>query len=200
MGVEMKTPLTSRLSRRAALGAGAAGLAALALPDIGWAQSSTITVRVYQGYFRTVFETDILPKFTSLTGIAVKTVGDTTSAKWLVELESAARVGVAAADVSMMSRSSTAAGIKTGLWAPIDLAKVPYSKYLLSTHITRYPDGRVAAVGASTWTTVDDTASWAVSKASRATAQTQAFIDYMCRPETQKQLITLLGVDPTITV
>ena len=90
----------------------------------------------------------------------------------------------------MMSRSSTAAGIKTGLWAAIDLAKVPYSKYLLSTHITRYPDGRVAAVGASTWTTVDDTASWAVSKASRATAQTHAFIDYMCRPATKKQLIT----------
>jgi spermidine/putrescine-binding protein len=71
---------------------------------------------------------------------------------------------------------------------------------VLPKYIIKYPDGRVAAVGASTWTTVDDTASWAVSKASRATAQTQAFIDYMCRPETQKQLITLLGVDPTVTV
>jgi putative spermidine/putrescine transport system substrate-binding protein len=200
MGVQMKSPLTSRFSRRAALHAGAASLAALALPDIGWAQSSTITVRVYQGYFKTALEKDVLPKFTSLTGIAVKTVGDVTSANWLVELERAARVGVAAADVSMMSRSSTADGMKSGLWAAIDLAKIPYSKYVLPKYIIKYPDGRVAAVGASTWTTVDDTASWAVSKASRATAQTQAFIDYMCRPETQKQLITLLGVDPTVTV
>jgi putative spermidine/putrescine transport system substrate-binding protein len=196
----MTNRLVSRLSRRAALRAGAAGLAALTMPNIGWAASSSIKVRVYQGNFKTVFDKSILPKFTSLTGIAVKTVADTTSANWLVELERAARVGVAAADVSMMSRASTANGMKTGLWAAINLARIPNSKYLLPKYITKYADGRVAAVGASTWTIVDDTACWGVSKASRATAQSQAFIDYMCRPATQKQLIALLGIDPTVTV
>ncbi|HWT32083.1 MAG TPA: hypothetical protein VN240_13800 [Propylenella sp.] len=168
------------------------------MPNIGWAQSSTIIVRVYHGHFRTVFTDAILPKFTSLTGIEVKTVADTTSAAWLVELEKAARIGVAAADVSMMSRTTTLQGMKTKLWAPIDLSRVPYSKYLMPQYVSRYADGQVAAVGASTWTTVDDTAYWGVSKASRATAQTQAFIDYMCRPTVQTELINALGIDATV--
>ena len=168
------------------------------MPNIAWAQSSTIVVRVYGGYFRTVFVNTILPKFTSLTGIAVKTVADTTSAAWLIELEKAARIGVAVADVSMMSRSTTLQGISTRLWAPIDLSRVPYSRYLIRQYVARYPSGEVAALGASTWTTVDDTAYWSVSKASRATAQTQAFIDYMCRPAVQAELIEALGIDPTV--
>jgi len=198
LGDSMKNPFTSNLSRRAALRTGAVGLAALAMPEIGKAQTSTIIVRVYQGYFRTVFTDTILPKFTSTTGIAVKTVADTTSAVWLVELEKAARIGVAAADVSMMSRATMLQGIKTKLWAPVDLSGVPYSKYLIPQYLARYADGQVAAVGASAWTTVDDTAYWAVSRASRATAQNQAFIDFMCRPTVQAQLIEALGIDPTV--
>ena len=196
----MKNPFTSDLSRRGALRTGAIGFAALAMPSIGQAQSSTIVVRVYQGHFRTVFTSTILPKFTSLTGIAVTTVADTTSAAWLVELEKAARIGVAAADVSMMSRATTLQGISTKLWAPIDLSGVPYSKYLMRQYIAQYADGRVAAVGASTWTTVDDTAYWGISRASRTTAQNQAFIDFMCRPTVQAQLIDALGIDPTVAV
>ena len=196
----MASRISSRVSRRAAIGGGAAALAALAMPNIVWAQSSTITVRIYQGYFRTFVEQSILPKFTSLTGIAVKTVEDTTSAAWLIQLEKAARIGVAAADVSMMTRVTTSQGISTKLWAPIDLSKVPYSKYLNPKYVSRYSDGQVAAVGASTWTIMNDTAYWGVSKASRATAQNHAFIDFMCRPAVQKQLINALGVTPTVTV
>jgi putative spermidine/putrescine transport system substrate-binding protein len=170
------------------------------MPNIGWAQSSTIIVRVYQGHFRTVFDQTILPKFTSLTGIAVKTMADTTSAAWLIELEKAARVGVAAADVSMMSRVATDQGMSTKLWAPIDLSRVPYSRYLMPQYVKKYGDGSVAAVGASTWTVAHDTAYWGVSRASRATAQNQAFIDYMCRPTVQTQLIDALGLDPTVVI
>ena len=169
------------------------------MPNIGWAQSSTITVRVYHGHFRTVFADTILPQFTSLTGIEVKPVADTTSAVWLIELERAARIGVAAADVSMMSRTTTIQGMGTKLWAPIDLSGIPYSRYLMPQYVNRYADGQVAAVGASTWTTVDDTAYWGVSRASRATAQNQAFIDYMCRPTVQTQLVNGLGLDPTVS-
>lgn len=189
---------TSGLHRRAVLGMGAAGLATLAMPGYGLAATGAIKLRVYQGYFKTVFDKDVIPGFTRATGIEVRTLADTTSDEWLQELERSARVGIAPADVSMMSRSTTAKGIASALWAPLNLAKLRNSARLKPALIGKYPDGRVAAIGAATWSIVDDTASWVVSRASRATSQSHMFIDYMCRPEIQAVLASKLGTQPTL--
>ena len=68
-----------------------------------------------------------------------------------MQLEQAAKAGQAPADVSMMSQTSTLKGQSTELWQPIDGAKIKNFADLLPQFINKYPDGRIAGIGAVAW-------------------------------------------------
>src|SRR5690606_27306871 len=145
------TRLTHGASRRMILAGGAAGLAALAMPSILRAAEKTLKVGVYGGFFKYSFDEHIFPEFTKATGIAVESIAEPTGEAWLVQLEQAARANQAPADVSMMSQTATLKGQATELWTPIDLARIKSGGDLLEQFVNKYPDGRVAGVGAVAW-------------------------------------------------
>src|SRR6187200_1657252 len=139
---------TRKLSRRTVLAAGAAAAGAVTIPTVLRAQDRSIKVGVYGGYFKDSFNENIFPEFTKATGIAVESVAEPTGEAWLVQLEQAAKAGQAPADVSMMSQTSTLKGQSTELWVPIDEKKIRNFGDLLPQFINKYPDGRVAGIGA----------------------------------------------------
>ena len=139
------------IKRRTLLGAGLAGASMLAMPAVLRAQDRSLKVGVYGGYFKDSFDKNIFPEFTKATGIAVESVAEPTGEAWLVQLEQAARAGQAPADLSMMSQVAMLKGQATDLWTPIDMAKIKDASNLLDRFINKYPDGRVAGVGAVSW-------------------------------------------------
>ena len=82
----------------------------------------------------------------------------------------AARAGQAPADLSMMSQTSTLKGQSTELWTPLDPAKVKNYDDLLPQFVAKYPDGRVAGIGAVAWyiTLVTNTEAYPEAPDSRA--------------------------------
>jgi putative spermidine/putrescine transport system substrate-binding protein len=143
--------LNSPISRRAVLGGTAAAIGALSMPSILRAQDRSLKVGVYGGYFKDSFDANIFPDFTSATGIAVESIAEPTGEAWLVQLEQAAKAGVAPADVSMMSQVAMLKGQSTDLWASIDTSKIRNYDDLLGQFVNKYPDGRVAGIGAVAW-------------------------------------------------
>ncbi len=144
----MRKLLKSAVSRRAVLGAGLATAGMLAMPSILRAQDRSIKVGVYGGYFKDSFDKHVFPAFTEATGIAVESVAEPTGEAWLVQLEQAARAGQAPADLSMMSQVAMLKGQSTELWTPIDTSKLENAGNLLDQFVNKYPDGRVAGIGA----------------------------------------------------
>ena len=144
-----KAPIT----RRTVLGAGLAGAGMLAMPAILRAQDKSLKIAVYGGYFKDSFDKNIFPEFTKATGIAVESIAEPTGEAWLVQIEQAAKVGQAPADVSMMAQNSTLKGLSTEMWTPLDTAKITHYDGLLPQFINKYPDGRVAGIGAVAWYT-----------------------------------------------
>ncbi|WP_371075686.1 MULTISPECIES: PotD/PotF family extracellular solute-binding protein [unclassified Sinorhizobium] len=147
----MSNILNTSVSRRALIGAGLAGASLLAMPAVLRAQDKSLKVGVYGGYFKDSFDKNIFPDFTKATGIAVESVAEPTGEAWLVQLEQAAKAGQAPADVSMMSQVAMLKGQATELWAPLDMAKIKNSSGLIDRFINKYPDGRVAGIGAVAW-------------------------------------------------
>ena len=147
----MRRDRNGSISRRVILKAGLAGAAALSMPAIVRAQDKSLKVGVYGGYFKDSFDKHIFPEFTKATGIAVEGVAEPTGEAWLVQLQQAAKAGQAPADVSMMSQVAILKGKAVDLWAPLDLAKMPATSNLVERFINKYPDGRVAGVGAVSW-------------------------------------------------
>jgi putative spermidine/putrescine transport system substrate-binding protein len=143
--------LKQTIGRRAVLGAGLAGVSMLAMPSILRAQDKSLKVGVYGGYFKDSFDKNIFPEFTKATGIAVESVAEPTGEAWLVQLEQAAKAGQAPADVSMMSQVAMLKGQSTDLWAPLDVAKIKNASNLIDRFVNKYPDGRLAGIGAVSW-------------------------------------------------
>lgn len=147
----MKDILSTSVSRRGVLAGSAAVAGALAMPSILRAQDKSIKIGVYGGYFKDSFDKNIFPEFTNATGIAVESIAEPTGEAWLVQLEQAAKAGQAPADLSMMSQVAMLKGQATELWAPIDMAKIKNASGLIDRFVNKYPDGRVAGVGAVAW-------------------------------------------------
>ncbi|MEK1866523.1 MAG: extracellular solute-binding protein, partial [Ensifer adhaerens] len=143
--------ITTSIKRRTLLGAGLAGASMLAMPSILRAQDKSLKVGVYGGYFKDSFDKNIFPEFTKATGIAVESIAEPTGEAWLVQLEQAARAGQAPADVSMMSQVAMLKGQSTDLWTPLDTAKIKNASNLLDRFVNKYPDGRIAGIGAVSW-------------------------------------------------
>jgi putative spermidine/putrescine transport system substrate-binding protein len=112
---------------------------------------NSLKVGVYGGYFKDSFDKHIFSDFTKDTGIKVESVAEPTGEAWLVQLEQAARAGMAPADVSMMAQGPMLRGQRNELWMPLDLKQIPNSKFLLNQHVHKYPDGRVDGIGAVSW-------------------------------------------------
>ncbi|KPF46149.1 ABC transporter substrate-binding protein [Rhizobium sp. AAP43] len=147
----MKDILSTSISRRSVLAGSVAAAGALAMPSILRAQDKSIKIGVYGGYFKDSFDKNIFPEFTKSTGIAVESIAEPTGEAWLVQLEQAAKAGQAPADLSMMSQVAMLKGQATELWAPIDMAKIKNASGLIDRFVNKYPDGRVAGVGAVAW-------------------------------------------------
>ncbi|RVI17779.1 ABC transporter substrate-binding protein [Sinorhizobium meliloti] len=143
--------IINSIKRRTLLGAGLAGASMLAMPAVLRAQDKSLKVGVYGGYFKDSFDKNIFPEFTKATGIAIESVAEPTGEAWLVQLEQAARAGQAPADVSMMSQVAMLKGQATDLWTPIDMAKFKNGSNLLDRFVNKYPDGRIAGIGAVSW-------------------------------------------------
>jgi len=142
---------TRKLSRRTVLASGAAAAGALTIPTVLRAQDRSIKVGVYGGYFKDSFDKNIFPDFTKASGIAVESVAEPTGEAWLVQLEQAAKAGQAPADLSMLSQTSTLKGEEVELFTPLDPKKIKYYDSLLERFVAKYPDGRVAGIGAVAW-------------------------------------------------
>ncbi|MFD1987161.1 PotD/PotF family extracellular solute-binding protein [Mesorhizobium newzealandense] len=147
----MNRLIATPVSRRRVLGAGLATAGVLAMPSILRAQDKSLKVGVYGGYFKKSFDEHVFPDFTKATGIAVESVAEPTGEAWLVQLEQAAKAGQAPADLSMMSQTSTLKGQSTELWTPLDTSRFKHYGDLLPRFINKYPDGRVAGIGAVAW-------------------------------------------------
>jgi putative spermidine/putrescine transport system substrate-binding protein len=147
----MKDIFSTSVSRRGVLAGSLAAAGALAMPTILRAQDKSIKIGVYGGYFKDSFDKNIFPEFTKATGIAVESIAEPTGEAWLVQLEQAAKAGQAPADLSMMSQVAMLKGQATELWAPIDMAKITNASGLIDRFVNKYPDGRVAGVGAVAW-------------------------------------------------
>ena len=113
--------------------------------------AGVLKVGAYGGYFKDSFDKHIFPDFTKETGIKVESVAEPTGEAWLVQLEQAARAGMAPADVNMMAQTVMLRGQRTELWMPLDLKLIPNHKFLLPQHVHKYPDGRVDGIGAVSW-------------------------------------------------
>jgi len=143
-------PVTNRrkfLTATAAL----TGVAALGFPAINVRAAQSLKVGTYGGFFKDSFDEHIYPDFTKESGIEIESIAEPTGEAWLVQLETAARAGVAPADVSMMAQTTRLKGENTKLWAPLQEARLPNSKNLLPHFLHRYPDGSVSSVGAVSW-------------------------------------------------
>ena len=147
----MRDILNTNVSRRAVLGAGVAGASLLAMPAVLRAQDKSLKVGVYGGYFKDSFDKNIFADFTKETGIAVESVAEPTGEAWLVQLEQAAKAGQAPADVSMMSQVAMLKGQSSELWATLDTTKIPNATNLIDHFVNKYPDGRIAGIGAVAW-------------------------------------------------
>jgi putative spermidine/putrescine transport system substrate-binding protein len=115
------------------------------------AAEKSLKVGAYGGYFKDSFDKHIFPDFTKETGIKVESVAEPTGEAWLVQLEQAAKAGVAPADVSMIAQTPMLRGQKTKLWKTLDLAKIPNYKNLLPVFVHKYPDGKADGIGAVSW-------------------------------------------------
>ncbi|MBA3325378.1 MAG: ABC transporter substrate-binding protein [Rhodobacteraceae bacterium] len=139
------------MNRRTFLVTGAAGLSALAAPNLLQAQGTPLKVGTYGGFFQDSFDKHIFPDFTAETGIAVESIGEPTGEAWLVQLEQAARANQAPADVSMMAQVARLRGEASQLWAPLDESKLMNLGNLPEHFVHRYADGRVYGSGAVSW-------------------------------------------------
>ena len=159
------------VSRRTLMASGLAGAGVLAMPTVLRAQERSLKVGVYGGYFKSSFDEHIFPEFTKASGITVESVAEPTGEAWLVQLEQAAKAGRAPADISMMSQVAMLKGQSTNLWAALDRARIPNADNLVDTFINRYPDDRIAGIGAVAWyiTLVSNTDSYPEAPESWAT-------------------------------
>ncbi|EIJ42249.1 spermidine/putrescine-binding periplasmic protein [Beggiatoa alba B18LD] len=92
-----------------------------------------LTVGVYEGAFRQVFEKAIYPEFTQATGIVINSIGIPSSDAWIGQLEVALRNRFIPADVSLVSQLGMTSGEMLKVWATLDVNKLSNI-----THIAPY--------------------------------------------------------------
>ena len=133
------------------------------------AQSRTLKVGSYGGYFEDSFKKHVYPAFTEATGITVESVTQPNSTDWLVTMQQAAAAGSVPADLSLYARDTLIKASRIGgLLSAIDVAKIPSTDNLDPYFLFDGGEG-VLGVGAMSWFTsmvinpdeVKPPASWA---------------------------------------
>jgi putative spermidine/putrescine transport system substrate-binding protein len=150
--LEKETTMTS-WNRRGVLKSGAAAIAAggLATPLI--AQSRSLKIGSYGGYFEDSFKAHVYPAFTEATGIAVESVTQPNSSDWLVTMQQATAAGNVPADLSLYARNTLIKASRIGgLLSPLDLSKIPAASNLDSYFVFQADEGPLG-VGAMSWFT-----------------------------------------------
>lgn len=120
----------TNLNRRTLLKTTAsAGGLALASSVIGTpliAQSRSLKIGSYGGYFEDSFKEHVYPAFTEATGIAVESVTQPNSADWLVTMQQATSAGSVPTDLSLYARDALIKASRIGeLVAPLDMTNIP---------------------------------------------------------------------------
>ena len=147
----------TRMNRRSLLktGGSIAGLAAassvIGTPLI--AQSRSLKIGSYGGYFEDSFKNYVYPAFTEATGIAVESVTQPNSSDWLVTMQQATAAGNVPADLSLYGRDTMIKASRIGgLLKPLDLKLMPATANLDGYFVFETPEGPLG-VGAMSWFT-----------------------------------------------
>ena len=158
-----------KMNRRTLLKSGAASVAASSLATPLIAQSRSLKVGSYGGYFEDSFKSFVYPEFTAATGIEVESVTQPNSADWLVTMQQAASAGTVPTDISLYGRQQMIKASRIGgLIAPLNVSAIGNASNLDSYFVFEGPDGP-QGVGAMSWFTamvfnpneVETPASWA---------------------------------------
>ncbi|MEM6487817.1 MAG: extracellular solute-binding protein [Pseudomonadota bacterium] len=143
--------MTLKLNRRHVLAGGTALAAASGLATPAIAQSRSLKIGSYGGYFENSFKEHVYPAFTEATGIAVESVTQPNSADWLLTMQNAASAGQVPADISLYGRDTMLKAARIGgLIIPIDVGKVATASSLDPYFLFEANDG-VVGVGAMSW-------------------------------------------------
>ncbi len=158
-----------KINRRTLLKSGAASVAASGLATPLIAQSRSLKVGSYGGYFEDSFKSFVYPEFTAATGIEVESVTQPNSADWLVTMQQAASAGTVPTDISLYGRQQMIKASRIGgLIAPLNVSAIANASNLDSYFVFEGPEGP-QGVGAMSWFTalvfnpdeVETPASWA---------------------------------------
>ncbi|MDO6728276.1 substrate-binding domain-containing protein [Cognatishimia sp. 1_MG-2023] len=96
----------------------------LAAPAL--AQSRSLKVGAYGGYFENSLKKHVYPKFTEATGIAVESVTQPDSTSWLQTMTQALKAGNIPTDLSMHTPTNVLKGERLGeMFAPVDPKRMP---------------------------------------------------------------------------
>lgn len=140
-----------KMNRRSVLMTGAAGIAASSLATPLIAQTRSLKVGSYGGYFENSFKEHVFPEFTKATGIEVESITQPNSADWLVTMQQAAAAGNVPTDISLYGRQQMIKASRIGgLIAPLDLAKIAGAGNLDSYFVFEGKDGP-QGIGAMSW-------------------------------------------------
>lgn len=147
----------TRMNRRTVLKTGASiGGLAVASGVIGTpliAQSRSLKVGSYGGYFEDSFKEHVYPAFTKATGITVESVTQPNSADWLVTMQQATAAGSVPADLSLYARDALIKSSRIGgLIAPLDMPNIPAAQNMDDAFLYADSTG-VIGVGAMSWFT-----------------------------------------------
>ncbi|MEL6573222.1 MAG: extracellular solute-binding protein [Pseudomonadota bacterium] len=147
----------SKLNRRSLLksGVGFGGLAAassvIGTPLI--AQSRSLKVGSYGGYFENSFKEFVYPVFTEATGIEIESVTQPNSSDWLVTMQQATAAGTVPADVSLYARDALIKASRLGdMLEPLDPTQMSATGNLDEYFMFEDTTGLIG-VGAMSWFT-----------------------------------------------
>jgi putative spermidine/putrescine transport system substrate-binding protein len=134
-------------------GASAGGLAlagaALGTPLI--AQTRSLKIGSYGGYFEDSFKEFVYPAFTEATGITVESVTQPNSADWLVTMQQATAAGSVPTDLSLFDRTALIKSSRIGdLIKPLDMTNIGAAQNMDENFIYEDASG-VIGVGAMSW-------------------------------------------------
>lgn len=117
------------------------------------AQSRSLKVGSYGGYFENSFKEFVYPAFTEATGITVESVTQPNSSDWLVTMQQAAAAGSVPTDLSLYARDALIKSSRIGgLLAPLDMTNIAAAKNMEEEFIYEDASG-VIGVGAMAWFT-----------------------------------------------
>lgn len=139
------------LKTGASMGGLAAAGAVMGTPLI--AQSRSLKIGSYGGYFEDSFKEHVYPVFTEATGITVESITQPNSTDWLTTMQQAASSGSVPTDLSLFARDALIKSSRIGgLIAPLDMTNIGSASNMDGSFVYEDTTG-VIGVGAMSWFT-----------------------------------------------